>query len=66
MKDGKLTSKSFPTSELKAGKAELSARMVLPDLQSDEVKKVMGTNGENLKGDLVTGKDVSFEKKIDI
>ena len=40
--------------------------MVLPNLQSDEVKKVMGTNGENLKGDLVKGKDVSFENKIDI
>ena len=66
VKDGKLTSKSFPASELKAGKAELSARMVLPHLQSDEVKKVMGAKGENLKGDLVKGKDVAIEKKIDL
>ncbi len=40
--------------------------MVYPQLQSDEVKKVMGEKGENLKGDLVKGKNVAIEKKIDI
>lgn len=66
VKDGKLTTKAFPAEQLKSGKAELSVIMVYPQLQSDEVKKVMGEKGENLKGDLVKGKNVAIEKKIDI
>lgn len=66
VKNGKLTTKPFPANQLKQGKAELSARMVFPHLQSDSVKKVIGEKGENLQGDLVKNGSVEIEKKIDL
>ena len=64
--NGKLTTKAFPADKLKPGKAELSAIMVLPRLQSDDVKAKIGADGENLTGSLFKNHNVEVEKKIDI
>lgn len=64
--NGKLTTKAFPADQLKPGKAELSATMVLPSLQPEDVKAKIGARGENLTGSLFKNNNVAVEKKVDI
>lgn len=58
--DGKVTSDSFSDKgKTLEGDYDLCVSMSLPSLQSDSVRKVIGENGEHMKGSIVYGDNLS-------